>query len=232
MLKKAVVFLLALAVLVAALSLFHVFYISDGGNGTLLWNGDTAYLFLNLGSLGYRMTYFQYVGQIAREALGMGREPSDERFSNVIFTISSGNVHRYAIEDMRLGEYFVSNGNIYAGDLNTGILWKWDEGHFERATSQEQVNLTKAAASHMPGPDYDDVDGWHERCCFFTRKNEYSYPLNLNRAALSLTARCERSGDLAVDLVRSDGTKETIWHLAGHSRKARKSEYQHVFAKN
>ena len=177
--KKTTVCLLALAVILCASAFSHIFYIVDGGNGTLFWNSDTAYLFLNLDSLGYRMSYIQYVGQIVREVLGAGRKPSDERFSVVVVTMNSGNVHRYILDDMRLSEYFVIDGSVLSGDQKTGILWKWDENHFERATAQEHRDLTKAGASHMPGPEYDDVDGWHKRINIFSHEDKYIYIMNI-----------------------------------------------------
>lgn len=233
MVKKILVLLLALAVLLCASAFLHVYFISDGGNGTLLWNGDTAYVFLDLGSLGYRLTYLQYIGQSVKEMFGVGREPSDERYSNVVVTINSGNFHRYVLNDMRLSQYFVINGSVLSGDLNTGILWKWDENHFERATAQDQRDLTKAGSGHMPGPEYDDVDGWHKRISIFSHNMEpYSYVINLKSATVSLRTRQERLDDLSLDIVRADGTTESIWHLAGHMRKVSKAEYEHVFAKN
>ena len=65
--KKATIGLVILVVLVVASAFLHVSYVYDGGNGTLLWNGDTAYLFLDLGSLGYRMTYLQYLACLIHE---------------------------------------------------------------------------------------------------------------------------------------------------------------------
>jgi hypothetical protein len=231
-LKKTIIYLLALAVIVSASAFLHVFYISDGGDGTLFWRGDTAYLFLDLGRLGYRLTYLQYVGQSVKEVFGVGRGPSDERYSNVVFTINRGNVGHYVLDDMRLSEFYVVDGSVLSGDLNTGALWKWNNNHFERATAQDQRDLTAAgAASRIPGPDYDDVDGWHKRCCFFTRRNEYSYVINLDGATLSLRARRERVDDLSIELLRSDGTKETIWHLDGHPRRVSKTEYEQAFGK-
>jgi hypothetical protein len=227
--KRAIMGLVTLVVIVGALAFLHVYFISDGGNGTLLWNGDTAYLFLDLGSLGYRVTYLQYLGQSVKEVFGVGREPSDERYSNVAFTINSGTVHRYMIDDMRLSGYYVINGSVLSGDGNTGILWKWNENHFERATAQDQRDLTKAGESRMPGPNYDDIDGWHERISIFSHNMEpYTYVINLKGATLSLRTRQERLDDLSFDIVRADGTTESVWHLAGHMRKVSKAEYQQV----
>lgn len=231
MLKKIVVCLLVLAVIVCGSAFLHVFYISDGGTGTLLWNGDTAYLFLDIGSFGYRLTYLQYMRQTVKELLGVGREPSDKRYSNIVFTINHGNVLRYVLNDTRFSGYYVITGNILSGDLNTGILWKWNENHFERATAEDQRNLTQAGVSGMPGPNYDDVDGWHERINIFSHKGDYQYAVNLNERTLSLRTRRERVDDLSVDLVRPDGTNETIWHLDGHPRKVSKAEYERVFGR-
>jgi hypothetical protein len=228
-LKKTIVCLIGLAVILGALAFLHVYYISDGAGGTLFWNGNTAYLFLNQDSLGYRMNYLQYMGQTLKEALGVGRPPSEKRYSSVVFTISSSDVNRYVLDGMRLSEYFVINGSVLSGDQNTGMLWKWDENHFVRATAEDQRNLTKAGESRVPGPDYDDLDGWHKRCCFFTRENEYSYLIKLDDATLSLRVKREHLDDLSVDLVRSGGTNKPIWHLDGHPRKVSKVEYEQIF---
>lgn len=232
MLKKTIVCLIALTVTLGALASLQVYYVSNGGNGTLFWNENTAYVFLNLDNLGYRLSYLQYIGQTLKEGLGVGREPSDKRYSSVVFTINSSNVNRHAFDDMRLSEYFVIKGIVLSGDQNTGILWKWDEDHFERASSQDQHNLTEAGASGMPAPEYDDLDGWHKRINIFSHKGEYTYVIKLNGANLSLETRREGVHDLSVELVRSDGTIETIWRLDGYPRKVSKAEYEHAFRKH
>jgi hypothetical protein len=229
--KKSIVFLLTLALILCVSAYLHVYFISDGGDGTLLWNGDKAYLFLDLGSFGYRLTCLQYIGQSFKELLGVGREPSDIRYSNVVFTIDPGNVHRYMLDNMRLSQYDVINGSILSGDLNTGILWKWDGDHLKRATAQDQRDLTKMGEARVPGPDYDDVGGWHKRVDIFSRAAEYINLINLKNATISLRATRQYLDNLSLELVKSDGTKETIWHLQGHSRTVSKAEYQRVFAK-
>jgi hypothetical protein len=228
-LKKTIVCLIGLALILGALAFLHVYYISGGAGGTLFWNGNTAYLFLNRDSLGYRMNYLQYIGQTLKEALGVGRPPSEKRYSSVVFTISSSNVNSYVLDGMRLSEYFVINGSVLSGHQNTGILWKWDQDHFVRASSQDQRNLAEAGASSLPGPEYDDLDGWHKRINIFSHKDEYTYVINLNATTLSLRVKRERLDDLSVDLERSDGTNQSIWHLDGHPRKVSKAEYEQIF---
>ena len=232
MLKKAIICLLALTIIVLGFGFLRVFYVYNGCNGTLLWDGDAAYLFLNLDSLGYRMTYLQYMGQTVKEVFGLGRVPSDKRYSSVVITIKASNVNSYVLNNMHLSEYFVVDGRVLSGDQDTGILWRWDENHYERATSQDQYDLTKVASSHMPGPDFDDVDGWYKRVNIFSRKDIYAYMVNLKESNILLTARREHLDDLSLDLTRAGGTNVTIWQLDGHLRKVRNAEYQRVFGKD
>ena len=212
----------------------NLFYIRAGGDGTLFWNAGTAYLFLNLGSVGYRMSYLQFLPEVVRETFQGVREPSDQRFSEVVFVITPGYISHYTTDGMQAGDYNTSNGNVYTRDLTTGDLWKWSVNQFQQATAQDRVNLMKTLTKTPPTPgrDYDDIDGWHKRCCFFSRKNGYNYVINLNGQTLSLVARREMLADLSIELVRPDGTKQTIWQLVGHPRKVSRSEYQQVFAKN
>jgi hypothetical protein len=227
MLKKISVRLLLMTVIMGAI--FHVYYIRDGGNGTLYWNGDTAYLFLNLGSVGYRVTYLQFIGESILAIFQWVPRPSDKRFSSVVFTITSDNFGRYVIDDVSFGEYDIANGIAYTRNLDTGKLWKWNHDHFEQATGEDESALSKR--SDTPGPDYDDFVGWHKRCCFLYRGSEYNQVLNLNGAKLSIVSK-RKDDDHSIDLVRPDGVTETILQLNGNSRNVSKSEYQHVFAKN
>jgi hypothetical protein len=226
MLKKAFVCLLVLIVILGAI--FHVYYIRDTGNGTLYWNGDTAYLFLNLGSVGYRVTYLQFIGESILAIFQWVPHPSDKRFSSVVFTITSDDLRRSVNDDAPLGEYDIANGNIYARNLDTGKLWKWNYYQFELATGEDERTLSNRPDS--PGSDYDDFAGWHKRCCFLYRGSEYNQVLNLNGAKLSIVSK-RKDDDHSIDLVRPDGATETILHLDGNSRNVSESEYQHVFDK-
>ncbi len=227
--KKPVIVLLVLAFIVGVFARLHVYYIRDAGNGTLYWNRDTAYLFLNLGSIGYRVTYLQFIGNSILAVFQGVPQPSDKRFSSIVFTITSDNLRRYVIDDVPFGEYDITNGSVYTRNLDTEKLWKWDYDHFELATGEDERTLAKRLDT--PGPDYDDFAEWHKRCCFFYQGSEYNQVVNLNGAKLSIVARRKGLDDHSIDLVRSDGAAETIWHLDGNSRKVSKSEYQQVFAK-
>jgi hypothetical protein len=117
--KKIIILLVAAAAIAGASGWLHVYYIYEGGNGNLFWKGDSAYLFVDLGSFGYRMTYLQFIAQNLKDLFRVGREPSDERYSTVVLKINSGNVHRYVFSDSHLAEYFVVNGSVLSGDLNS-----------------------------------------------------------------------------------------------------------------
>ena len=102
----------------------------------------------------------------------------------------------------------------------------------ERATTQDQRDLTKVGESRPPGPEYDDVNGWHKHINIFSRNDEYTYVINLKGGVLSLTVKPGRSGDVSVDLTHHDGTKDTIWRLDGHLRMVNKAEYDRIFGKH
>jgi hypothetical protein len=231
MLKKAIVCLFASALIVGVLASLHVFFIIDGADGSLFWKGDTAYVFLNRGALGYRMSYLQYIGENFKELLGVAATPSDERRSNEILVVTLAGVRHYVSQDTRFDPHVVSNGIIYAGYAD-GILWKWNHDHFEKGTAQDRLDFAKTVSSVIPGPDYDDVEGWHHRCCLFSHSAEYNIAIDLNLGRLSLVFRRKSLADLSLELIRPDGTKETIWHVDGDARRVSKSVYQQTFAKN
>jgi len=226
MLKRAFVGLLVLIVILGAI--FHVYYIRDAGTGTLYWNGNTAYLFLNLGSVGYRVTYLLFIGESILAIFQWVPQPSDKRFLSVVFTITSDNFRRSVIDDVHLGECDIANGNVYTRNLDTGKVWKWNGEQFELATAEDERALSERPDSR--GPDYDGFAGWHKRCCFLYRGSKYNQVLSLNDAKLSIVSK--RKDDVhSIDLERLDGATETILQVDGNSRNVSKSEYQRVFAK-
>lgn len=223
--KKILVVLLITTVIVGTLASLRVFYVRDLAGGTLAWKQETAFIFLNLGTFGYRMTYLQYMGEVVSEMLHGVREPSDKRFSVVVLKITPNQVQQFVVPgDL---SFTPSAGGIFSGDEN-GKLWKWDDDHITEATAEERQKFFGKTFPH--GPDYDDVDGWHFRCCFFTRQDGYRYVVDLKGATVSLIAREKGVEALSIDWVRPDGSVETIWHLDENPRRVSKSEYQRDFA--
>jgi hypothetical protein len=228
-LRKSLFALLAVSGIVLVSTFINIYSVRDGAGGTLFWKDNTAYLFLNVGRFGYRTSCLQYAGEIIEEILGGARSPSDKRFYVVVLQITPEEAQKYVAKDLYLGSYAVSDGSIYSGDLNDGILWKWDGGAFDRVNEADRQSFTKDQI--LNGPDYDNVDGWHERCCFLSRSNEYNYVVNLNVQTFTVVARREGVNQLSIDLSRPGQNPERLWSLSERPHIVSKAEYQRTFGK-
>jgi hypothetical protein len=221
---KAVAALLAVALFVSLI--FHVHFVRQGAGQTLLWNKDEAYLFVDVTSFGYRLTYAQYLLEIVKEYFRVVR-PSDLRRSSVtIFHITPGNIQRYIADDLSLHPYVPIAGSIYAN--RQGTVMRWTGSDFEPVASDQQARFFDLI---FKAPrELNDLDGWSERegLSGFDAENKYS--LEIGGQPMTLNVKTVRLADeLSIELHQPDHPPRQIYYLDQRSHRVSSAEYFRLF---
>ena len=224
--KKIIVILVILAALVVVSASLKTYRIREGASGTLFWNADEAYLFMNVGKFGTRLSYLQYIVEGFREALGAVRSPDARRYSVVVLRITPEAVQRYVKENTHLGSFILFEKNIYSRNLDDGTLWRWSGTAFVRASGQEQHSFE--TGKHPLGPDFNNFDGWSERCCFPRPKVEFE----VEGRTLTLATNPKLLRQMSIELTRPGNEPERIWYLETRPSGVSKNEYEKFLGEN
>ena len=212
-----------------------IFSLHSAAGGTLYWNGDEAFLFLDVVNRGHRSTYLRLLLEIPEEFLGVVLSTDDERSSAVVLRITPDAVQRFAKEDIHFGSHQRVGNIIYSRDSKDGILWKWSGTSFQQANAEEEKSLETAqrtieTGKYLSGNDYDNISGWSARYAILNRTPEVRFPMNIGKQSLTLLVK-KTATDVSIEIVRPNGATETIWSLATRPRKFRKTEYERLFKK-
>jgi len=223
MLKKAMVLAAAVFILLmGALASVDVYYIRDGGGvECALWNGDEAFLFVNVIHRGYSCSYLGSLVEVAKQYFYLVPPPADQGSSTVVFRITPSEVQRYTAGEMSFDLYTPFEGGIYADQ--DGALWRWAGSRFEPTSAEDQRHLD--GIKRLSAEDFSNVHGWSGR-------HRLSGPLNINLRGNPVTVVVTNGAyDLFIDLQRAGQPPEQLWHLDERPRRISQSEYRSSFPK-
>ena len=241
-------------VILVGLSLFlsypKVYLVRGSAGGVLYWNPNEALLFMTAASSGVHMSHFRYALLPLLEGVRVIGLPDDERCSQVIVIhVTDQDVQRYETDLYRdAGEpycgfnYVLFGGRFFA--VSWPKLWKWSGTSFERPTPDEYGAYAAALASGKTVSQYpwyfDNVDSWSMRQ-FGSVGPKYQFkgrPVTLTQLSLNgqpvsfiFSGETFPQMPIAVDLVRSGQSPQTIWSFDGRPHRISKVEYERVFAK-
>jgi hypothetical protein len=225
--KKTVVaaLIIALATIALASASFEQYYVRAGSGGDLVWNADAAYLFLKVKSLGYRLTYLEYVGELIKEPFGVVLSPDDRGSLTTVLRITPTEVQRSVVGDF---DFFTPRDQtIYAS--HDGTLWKWVETRFEPASPEEERKFE--GIKSLSKEDFNGIHGWSVRHSVTSGQyGEFKIELGGNPLTLA-TRRGYKDTNVSIDLQRGGQPPEEIWHLDQRFRKLSRTEYGRTFGK-
>lgn len=230
--KLTVLAVLLLAVAVAVVS-SKIYVLRDYGGGFLLWNGNEAYLFMDISRRGFQITYMEYPWVVLKELLYGVREPDNQRTSVTVVHITPSGVERYVLpaEDEQQANtpdlYKVVEDHIYAN--YHGHAYKWTGSEFERATEEEQHRYDET--NQVIAGDVEKYrGGWSQRG---VGGSDYAADVG-GKFTLQVKDKVMREGGagiLSIVLIRPGQGLEEIYHLDQHPRRVGKTEYTAVFAR-
>lgn len=237
--KISVLLIVALVLLLLLLGLAGDYFVIEGAGGTLVWNADEAYLFLDTGHRGYHVPYLAYPIEMLKEYFGVAPLPRSAKFFVVVLKITPDSVQQYVTNSF--GEpspydlYTPIDGTIYAN--KGGALWKWAGTHFEPASREEEKSLD--GINHLTALDVSSAKGWTKRGGLLTTgEKEVKVPFTLRGQALTLFVRCvpivggagcHGDNDVTIDLLGPGSLSRTLWHMEQRPRRVSKAEYLQFF---
>lgn len=193
------------------------------------------------GNAGARMSYPRYLLEPLLTSFGVVRSPDNERCSHVlVIRVTNEDVQRYDTEVDCVAAYDLFQQHIYA--VRWPRIWEWYGTHFEsvnldNATFQAGRTTAKAEVSQHPWY-FDNVDGWSMRQLGsvgpkyeFKGRPATVTQVTLNGQPVSFIFLGETFPQMpiAVDLVRSGQSPQTIWTFDGRPHRVSKAEYERVF---
>jgi hypothetical protein len=230
MLKKALVALAALSVILLVSASVDVFYIHDAATGTLAWNSQQAYVFMDVVSFGYRMSYLKFIAEIPLEFLGDIPLPNDKHFSAVVVEVFPEAGRRIVKQNVNLESYTIFDGKLFAGDLEgaPGSLWAWSGNGFRLATATEKTAFYDSQRHNPQAQDVTDVEGWSKRTVECSDVSDF--PIRVGGKDVTLARGCGVMGSVESIELRSPGQRpQTIWNLPDGFRWVSRPAYQQSF---
>lgn len=228
----------------------RAYEVRGSAGGVLYWNRSEALLFMTGGSSGVHMSHLRYALLPVLEGVRVIGLPDDKRCLQVIVIhVTDKDVHRYETDLYRYADepycgfnYVRFESHFYA--VSWPKLWKWSGTSFERPTPEEYGAYAGALGGEktvLQHPWYfDSVDGWSMRQLGsvgpqqqFNGRPVTVTQLTLDGQPVSFIFSGETFPQMpiAVDLVRSGQSPQTIWSFDGRPHRISKTEYERVFAK-
>ena len=220
--KKLIAFLTVAGALVA-LGCWHGYYIRDGAVGQLFWNRDQAYVFLNVGRFGARISYLGYPLEVVRECLHGVRPPDARAYHVTVLAVSPERVQSY-VANINLGTFFLFQNHLYAGSLDEGRLYEWMGSHFVPTIPEEQERIRND--QHHFDLEFSDVNGWSGRYAPVGGR----FPISLKGRPITLVMDNGYLGSyLSIEVERPGQPAERVFYLNQRPHRVSRAEYERVF---
>lgn len=252
---------------VAAIS--QIYALSETSRGTVLWSDREAYLILDITREGDHVSYLRYPWVLFKNHLGgfMAVEPvEDQRWYLTSIRVASSGLERHALKVPErppgIGPDLLTplQGRVYANcpflagspsPVPHGLCWL-NGGHFERATSAEELrldginSLTAADIDHgkrgvwrddyFVGDPYRKPEGgerlWSKRT-FRTGSDSRNLTIGVGREfTIAITVSGSNSpagGAISIDLLRPGRVAERIWAFKARHAIVSRTEYAQAF---
>jgi hypothetical protein len=238
--KRIIAFVIALALIVSAVTLPKVYHMLNRQNGDLIWSSSEAYVFVLVAQYGYSSSYLGFLIEVVREIFPFGASAPDKKhYYTVVLHITPEAIQRYSVDNFQIGSPAYAMGqDLYAGNL-VGMdgPMKWSGTHFEPATAAEQKETLDAykKGEISTSPSYDNIGAWSRR--------PVAGPVVSNLPNVAIEKNAEVTVELGgkpmtfimnsgydsheafIDLSRPGKAPERIWHL---SERACKSQPCHL----
>ena len=222
---KVLISLAALVCVVAGLLIYNVHLVREDAAGWLFWDRDEALLFVHDVKSGLRVSVLGFVAEPFGEMLGHARSPSDKRCWLKVVRVTADAtqvINANADCDMFFSPF---EGKIYAGNLSHNVLLVWSASRFVPATPSERQRFDPKVALGK-GPDFDNYEGWSERCCFGIQSR---LSATLAQGPVVFESPGVPNGRVTFEVKRSGRGPETVLAVDGARTLVTGAEYQQLF---
>jgi hypothetical protein len=203
---------------------------ADGGGGSVLWNGDEAYLFVYDCSDGFVLSILEYLTEPIREYFYAPAIPADSKCVLTVVRVTSSGVERHFQEfEGGIDHFTPLGGRIYAHC--PGGVCKWNGDKFELITEEEERNI--GGYPPLSEEEFSNVNGWSRRWIRGTFVGQttppFEFSIGLNKGSTLLV---KGSNPVSVDLQRSNTGSERIWYHEQRTRWVSRATYARVFGRH
>lgn len=230
----AVGFVITIAILV--LEKTHI--VRDDSGGTLLWNSNEAYLFMDVHRRGARIRYIEYPWAIFETLFGGVRPPDDQRTSVVVIRVTAAGVEHRVVQ--MLEEHPGNTPNLYTPFDDViyancgGHLCKWNGNKFEKATEEEQHRFDGIYKLGAKDDTNKGAGAWSQRDVG-SSSGDYRIAADVGgKFTVTITnQRLDRAGQsgISVNVLYPGRVPEPIWYFDGRPRTVSKTQYTDVFGR-
>lgn len=240
--KKVIATFTLLIIGLIILGSLKVYHVRKQGSGSLFWNKDAAYIFINIENRGYSLSFLGFAAEFIREVFPFGASaPTDLHSSTLVLEVTPDSVQHNIIENQWLGPVEPFDAVLYAVNLvdQRGFL-KWSGDHFEPTNTGERTRIQGAIRQgEIPsGPSYDNLQGWSKRTVAGdvtgvssnAVENDAKVTIELDGRSLTFVMNSGFISHQAyIDLQRPGQAPERIWSLDEQAHRVSKKEYQQIF---
>jgi hypothetical protein len=206
-------------------------------SGDLLWHGQEAYLFLEVGSFGYRSSYLRYSGEAITAFFNVPVPATNRNSQTVVFIFTPDGFEHYENESLSLGPRMAPFDDIIYADSDRGLV-KWSGRHFEPTSAED---LQRFENRSVLGMDFANFNGWSRRSFIFNKGmdarifnegGDINFEIQLDGRTQVLTVtHGERGNYFSVSWERQGQGPQKIWYLDLRPHRVSKSEYELAFGK-
>jgi hypothetical protein len=238
--KLAVILGLVFALLIAILGLVllgssRAYYLSDHARATVYWKRNEAYLFLGSGHTGYRFSYWKYPLVLVSEYFNSPLSPSDERGIRTVLHVTPSGVERHIVDDGdragKTADFLTPFDDGFYAMCSGGVLCKWTERGFERATDEEERSHDGTNRLFRGNFNNQTINGWLAREIRRTPGDHFEVQVG-NDFVIAAKNQATDQADhewISVDLIRPGEPPERLYEVNGAPRRVSRSEYEHSF---
>jgi hypothetical protein len=203
-----------------------------------LWHGQEAYLFLEVGSFGYRSSYLRYFGEAITASFNAPVPATNKGSQTDVFRFTPKGFERYDNESLLLGPEVAPVDDIIYASSDGGLV-KWSGRNFEPANAKDQQRFVSLSVA---GPDFTNFNGWSRRSFIFNKGvdakifnqgGNVKIEIQLDGKPSVFNVTHGEQGDyLSISWEPQGQEAQQIWYLDLRPRNVSKSEYESVYGKH
>jgi hypothetical protein len=219
---------------IAAATSPSLYYVRGDSGGDVIWNADGAYVFVKTGERGFHTTILAYPWVALKQYFYAPPLADDERFSETVIRVtpSWSNIIVVDVPGNSPGNapslYTPLGDRVFANCQ--GVLCKWADDHFERATEEEQRAF--GGTNHLIADKDTQVNGWSKRG-FVPAPTDYQFEVEVG-GQLKLSVEnhvVDRTGvgAVSIDQLNPGQPPKRLWYCDARPRSISKGEYKRTF---
>jgi hypothetical protein len=225
----------AIAILTVS-AILHVYYLVDSSGAAVFSRGEEAYLFLDSGHEGYRVSYLAFPFAILREYFNAPVTRTDYGGCSLVIRVTPSNAERFLTHcgdpDLQYVAFVTPFEDGFYAHCRGSIVCKWTESGFVPATQEETRRVGGLSGLVKGDMNNQNVNGWNAHYAYLPG-DHVEVPIS-NQLMISVRNHATNVQEwqypwITVELLRPGQSPQTLYDVNGQPRRVSKSEYENVF---